>query len=477
MPLCILVLMEGCTELEALKGANAFALSSAGSICDPAHAPSEKVQITQKAQLLQSPYDSNKIQLPSAQVQKASASLRGMRLVFALDLTCETESLWLNKVLNRENVPDGLTHYSQAYEINEDISIEQLRSDISNDPCVRGVSPQGEITFASLPIPRTNDPLKNNMVHLISSNYAHAYEHLAQQQANNTTVIAFIDSGANCSHPDLQDNLISGCGFNILADGTLPTDTNGHGSHTLGLVVAGTNNSEGIVGIGGPRVLGLAIKVTDGRSGFVSDAVNGINTAIASGADVINISMSSNQFNADIEDAVIRAVNEGAFVSIAAGNGDGSGFGVELGVDLDVSPAGAGISTAGAMTVASMDTLTDRLSRFSNFGSRVEIATYGSENSNISGTVGGLLSLGITGGYHELSGTSQAAPIIGGAAALLVQFFKDHNVSYSPAIIEQLIANSSDQNPQISVSGNRVFNFSKLVRSAYEYANIPLCNN
>jgi subtilisin family serine protease len=133
------------------------------------------------------------------------------------------------------------------------------------------------------------------------------------------------------------------------------------------------------------------------------------------GAQVINLSLSSLERSGLIAD-VVKAVTcadpqktspddlpcflsggRGAVVVIAAGNNGGSG-----------REYPAGDSIAGTISVAA-STKNDKLASFSNYGSWVDVAAPGE----------GILSTVPGGGYGTWSGTSMAAPLVAGEAALV----------------------------------------------------------
>lgn len=466
--------MEGCGAPKALKSDLNF-LSSA-DICDDSYSP-VNISSQNKPAATPSPFEINKIQLSNSSSQKVDHSLKGREILFTLDLSCDLGSSNLAQQVFNDN-PANHTHLSQLtlpYTFQEEITEDELSVLINNDDCIIGVSNSGTMQTASLAMPVSNDPGLSFQNYLTATNYLHAFEYLAQKQgpSSDKVKVAFVDTGAHCSHSDFAAHLVSGCGYNAVSPGSSPNDNDGHGSHTLGMVAAVTDNGVGIMGLAGDRIEAHAIKVINMGSGSAFDVANGIQEAINRGVDVINISLESQSQLTSVEQAVYNAISAGVVVVMAAGNHAKQLDGTQSGVYS--SPGFIGANLPGAITVGSVDALTHNLSSYSNYGSRVEIATVGAYDSNQSGSAGGLYSTNLNNGYTRLMGTSQAAPIITAAASLLIQFFKEKGVSYNAADIEAIIAASSDTVTGLQVSNQRRFNFSKLVRNAYYFADVPLC--
>ncbi|MBM4430520.1 MAG: peptidase S8, partial [Chloroflexi bacterium] len=210
-------------------------------------------------------------------------------------------------------------------------------------------------------------------------------------------IVAVLDSGADFGHPDLQGKLIAGWDY-VNGDGD-PADDHGHGTHVAGIVGAGTNNSEGIAGIGFNTRL-LVVKVLDQNNvGYYSAVISGIVYAANNGARVINMSLAGPTWSLSLWEAVEYAWNKGCLLVAAAGNGNTS---------APYYPA----AFEHVMGVAATDANDARWS-LSNYGDYISVAAPGQ----------GIYStdwLGGAGPYAARSGTSQAAPHVSGVAALLL---------------------------------------------------------
>lgn len=463
-------------KAKTLTESGSLDTGSTKDICAVQFNPASKAIAAAKAESAEpivTLFDQQKVQLGGGDgMAKATSSLQNQKVIVVVHTECANQdphSLSAKALDQAGNLDFRLKRLPIAYTVMEDISESQLAEEAEADACVVGVTYDGEIKTASLALPAVNDPQASYQSHLSFSNYLYAYNYITMNQTGPKVKVGVLDTGALCTHSDLSGNLVANCGYNVINPGTFPTDNDGHGSHTAGLIGARTNNSTGIMGISGNNIEIHAIKVIDVTSGTVQQAYAGIQYAIQNNLAVLNVSLQALGSLPLIEQGIQEAVQAGIVVVIAAGNQGGN-----LMSGVTVSPALVGRNLGGAITVGSVDVNNGRLSSFSNYGNYVEIAAPGALDSSQAGTVGGLYSTYYNGGYARMMGTSQAAPVISGAAALLIQFLKAHNKSYTPAQIEALIMQSTDT-ASINVAGGRLINFSKLARSAYEFAGVPLC--
>lgn len=277
--------------------------------------------------------------------------------------------------------------------------------------------------------------------------------------------VAIIDSGIQLDHPDLINNIwinsdeIFGNGFDDDGNGYVD-DASGwnfpasspypfpdeHGTHVAGIIGAEGNNGIGVAGVSWDVQL-MPLDVFNGSKGASdADIVNAIYYAANNGADIINMSLGSTYYNANLSDfkryepygfslyydALTYAVNQGITVVIAAGNDN-------LNNDTHLSvPAAFSEAIDGVVSVASLSNSGD-LSWYTNYGSSVTIAAPG---GNADGSVvGEIISTIPYSDYYGLSGTSMASPIVAGAAALI----KAENKNLSPADIEDILTSSADK--------------------------------
>jgi subtilisin family serine protease len=219
--------------------------------------------------------------------------------------------------------------------------------------------------------------------------------------------IFVIDSGIRASHIDFDGR--ARVGIDLVGDGRRGGDCNGHGTH-----VAGTAASE-TFGIA-KRAQVIAVRVFGCRGlGSTSGLVSALDFVIGSreGPAVVNMSLGTFPSRA-LDDAVNATVRAGIFVAVAAGNRGGDAC------------AGSPARAALAFSVAASDE-GDRRARFSNFGPCVALFAPG---VNIPS-----LSFLEDAGVRFLSGTSMAAPLVAGTAALLLE----ENPRRTPEQIAQLL--------------------------------------
>jgi subtilisin family serine protease len=217
-----------------------------------------------------------------------------------------------------------------------------------------------------------------------------------------------IDTGIDIKHSDL--NVVGHVNF----AGGQNRDCNGHGTH-VGGTVAARDNAIDVVGVApgapltGVKVLGC------GGSGTTSAVIKGIDwvTANAVKPAIANMSLGGGASDA-LDDAIKNSAASGVFYSISAGNS---------GVDAcDFSPARAG-TVDGIVTTAATDSSNQEAS-WSNFGPCVDIWAPG---VNILSTRKG-------GGTIAYSGTSMAAPHVGGSGALYLSMH-----TADPAAVERAL--------------------------------------
>ena len=240
-------------------------------------------------------------------------------------------------------------------------------------------------------------------------------------------VVAVIDSGINGQHPDLVGRTVWGHDF-VSNTGIVTgaaSDDNGHGSLVAGIIAAQANNTEGIAGVAWNSKV-MPVKVLDSAGqGTDSNIIKGINFAVDHGAKVINLSLGGPGDNPALHDAVTYAVGKGAVVVVAAGNS---------GADEPEYPAAYPESIA----VGATDT-SGRITDFSTHGTWVDVAAPGWD----------ILSTGTPDAqgniYYYDSGTSFAAPIVAGIAALI----KGQNAALTPAqVAARLRSTARDAGPR-----------------------------
>lgn len=248
--------------------------------------------------------------------------------------------------------------------------------------------------------------------------------------------VAVLDTGVDAGHPALAGKVTAESDF---TGGTSPADGNGHGTHVSSLIVGSGAGSDGArQGIAPAAELISGKVLADDGFGQESWVIAGMEWAAAQHADLVNLSLSSAPSNGD--DPVALALDQltaqtGALFVAAAGNRGGFG--------ADPYTIGSPGVAASALTVGAVDG-TDRQASFSSEG-----PTRGTYRLKPDLVAPGVNILGARAGardgnlYVAMSGTSQATPIVTGAAALLLQ--QDPNRSWQQ--VKAQLTSSADATP------------------------------
>ena len=238
-------------------------------------------------------------------------------------------------------------------------------------------------------------------------------------------VVAIVDSGLSNATMDIDASRILP-GKNCVG-GTGVTDTIGHGTFVAGIIGATKDNLVGVAGIA-PGVTIAPIKsYASSETDFAAQAA-GIYAAVDEyHCDILNISAGDPDIVPEVQAAIQHALDEGVIVIAAAGNSGDK----EL-----LYPA----SYDGVISVSSVNQDLV-ISATSNRNDHVFVAAPGV----------GVYSLGRLPGTVTLSsGTSFAAPVVTGVAAMLKEAFPQMTVSDFKEILK---ASCKDLGPK----GNDIY--------------------
>lgn len=244
------------------------------------------------------------------------------------------------------------------------------------------------------------------------------------QSRGEGVLVAVIDTGVDADHPDLAGQVWESQDFTDSAYGC--RDRIGHGTHVCGIIAA-VDNGIGVIGVAPSATLLVAKAVGDDGSAKASCVAQAIKWATERSADIISLSLGSQVDSQVIDDALIEAVNAGVIVVCAAGN---DGFSHAVSYPAKRSAA------IGLIAVAAVDE-DGKLAPYSSIGPEVDIVAPGS----------GILSLAPGAGYATLSGSSQAAPFVSGAIALLMSVAKKNGMRLSPAAVKNELHASAQDHP------------------------------
>ena len=242
-------------------------------------------------------------------------------------------------------------------------------------------------------------------VDAVRTNYGHTGEGI---------LVAVLDTGIDASHPDFAGRIAGNADFSEAGIG----DVAGHGTHVASILAGDGAASGGLYrGVAPGASLLVAKVLDDAGEGVVSRVIAGMSWAIANGARVINMSLSTDDAS-DGTDALSVACDEvtdlGVLVVVSAGNtGPGAGT------------IGSPSASVKALTVGAASDA-DAVASFSSRGPTLDgrakpdvlapgVAVIGARASGVSfGTT-------IDAYYAQSDGTSSAAPHVAGLAALMLQ--------------------------------------------------------
>lgn len=242
--------------------------------------------------------------------------------------------------------------------------------------------------------------------------------------------VAIIDTGLSPSHPDLDGTLACGhCWKDFVNQRPRPYDDNGHGTHVAG-IVAGNGHLQpnplnayfptGARGIapGAQLIVAKAMNATGGGSDTrVANAIEWVmdpdgQPGTGDEPDILHLSLGVRaptttdgtvKVGSRTEEVVRDAIERGILVVMSAGNQGEQG------------PAPPG-NVDGVLAVGALDA-DGQLVAFSNRGKGVDVFAPGVIMSTWPRQLDGD---GITDAYTGLAGTSQAAPVVTGALALVL---------------------------------------------------------
>lgn len=240
-------------------------------------------------------------------------------------------------------------------------------------------------------------------------------------------IVAILDTGLDLEHPNLVSSIID-TGYDFVEDDADPGDRRmgldadadgiidenfGHGTHVAGVVLLAAPEA---------RILPMRVLDSEGR-GNVFTLVEAINRAVEGGADIINLSLGTDFYSDLLEETIEEAIEANVLVVAAAGNANS---------DLPRYPA----ADDDVLGVASVDD-NDLKSAFTNWGPWVSVSAPGEA----------LISAFPENAYSAWSGTSMAAPLVAGQAAVLKALSPNIRQQSLRRIITSTAANINALNP------------------------------
>lgn len=333
----------------------------------------------------------------------------------------------------------NLTDLSSIYELKLNAGFD-LKKAICN-LMATGVIEYAEPHYTQQLLYTPNDPSAPVQYYL---NKIMAYQAWDISQSDTNIVIGVTDTGTDLFHEDLianikynyldpidgADNDTDGYTDNYYGwdlgenDNTPQCNANFHGLHSAGISSATVDNSIGISGVGF-KAKYLPIKISN-ASGTLNTSYEGIVYAVDHGCQIVNCSWGgtgAGQFGQDIVN--YAAINKNALVVASAGNN---------GDDVLFYPA----SYQNVFNVAATDQL-DHKKANSTYGISIDVCAPGED----------ILSTWVNNTYVASGGTSTAAPVVSGAAAIV----KSHFPTYTGIQIGEQLRATADNIDTIAFNG------------------------
>jgi subtilisin family serine protease len=254
----------------------------------------------------------------------------------------------------------------------------------------------------------------------------------ATSTGSEAIVVAVLDSGVEYTHADLVNNIWTRPpemapyqdrdlgiiddvhGYDAVTNDGDPMDDNGHGTNCAGIIGAECGNAIGVCGVNWKvKIMPLRF-INAGGFGTLADALEALNYAIdrkRAGVNlrIINASWGLKQQSRTLADMLRKTQEAEILVVAASGNTDDNNdatphFPASYENVISVAANGPG----------------DTLAQFSNYGARsVHLAAPGQD----------ILTTALGNDYEKRSGTSIAAPVVAGVAAMALAARPDLSVA------------------------------------------------
>lgn len=222
--------------------------------------------------------------------------------------------------------------------------------------------------------------------------------------------VAVIDAGLQTTHPDLRGKIIKPYNA-VTGENKLPSSV--HGTHVVGIIAA-SKDKIGITGIA-PNVKIIPVNVFQRNEADIYTVADGIDYAVHAGADIINLSLTTEDYTEVLDDSIQSAIKKGVVVVAAVGNDKTS--------RPQYPAAYNNVIAVGATTKS------DTRASFSNYGTYINLCAPGVD----------IYSTAPGSSYRAESGTSMATPIVSGVSALILS----KNPFLSPTEVTNILQRSS----------------------------------
>ena len=457
------------------KEADRTGVTTADLSCRPPHCSREEALLIVK---LATPASSEILaKTPNLGMKKSALYVdSALTPIFSQQLVAKTRAKYAassgKQPVNSLGKPVDLSRW-HSLKLPKGTNLDEAIKDLSLDPRIEVVESSFERQLKGEPNNKgqgndvsglaiaANDPRKAEQWALERTRTEDAWQWLEDNGypawGDRNIVVAVIDSGVDYTHEDLSGNMWVNAGEipdnnldddnngfvddvygadvvgDIYSHDGDPQDDNGHGTHVAGIIAAQGNNDIGIIGVA-PNAQIMAIKAAQYSGVLTStDISEAILYAYQQGADIINMSFGGSGRSVLEEEALAVAFSKAVLIAAAGNQGIYNDF--TCGPQARPSYPAAYPYVLGVMAEAQVpNQYGDWLASFSNWdckpknGLEYEVMAPGVD---ILSTIPG-------DGYAAWDGTSMAAPVVAGMAALVRTRFDDKSLYSSRFVMGQL---------------------------------------
>ena len=234
--------------------------------------------------------------------------------------------------------------------------------------------------------------------------------------------VAVVDTGVDASHPDLRNNVLPGADLHD-RDSKGHVDRRNHGTGMASLIAGhghGPGGRDGVLGVA-PKAKILPITLSSPKTEIIlpESIALGINWAVNSGADIINVSLTGSSDPA-LEQAVESAYRRGVIVVAGIGNRRDILIGQPARSEWTIAVTSSGRDGG--------------LSPESIRAEQTHIAAPGED----------IVQAAVGGGYYTMDGASSATALVSGAFALLKARYPDEDQG---KLFQRLVGTAYDAGP------------------------------
>ncbi|NHJ00927.1 MAG: hypothetical protein EAX86_02245 [Candidatus Heimdallarchaeota archaeon] len=236
-----------------------------------------------------------------------------------------------------------------------------------------------------------------------------------------------IELGERVKSREVFVNTINGYSEDIFS----AEDAHGHGTHVAGLAAGTTTGIAPESEIYSAKIIHTFSVLGAGNGGgeeTTAGVLSAIDFLVANSVDVINLSIGQyHNLNGGIRDEILNYISlmYNIVVTVSAGN-SGTAFG-------DRGTLNNPGTSLQSISVAATNSDCNKIADFSSHGPKVDYSMKPDITAPGTSLIG---PSNVASGYTTKSGTSMAAPIVAGGAALLIDYLKSINQPYTAGTIK-----------------------------------------